>query len=189
MPRDPSRIPAIAARAPKAGNRKRKEGGPRTPVPLSDPAVRAAVGATTIEKIPDVYCPTCGEIVTLDTDLNGRLMAYDHRTWKPHRHPEAAKGESALPEPEVREPREVSDADIMAILEADVSAQKCADKYGQTLSWVYDVWAGSIYAQPGYDYEDGKIRRKQRSAARGRAGQKQAIGNRELSYRMQRLQV
>lgn len=182
-------IAAIAARAPKAGKRKRKEGGPPTPVPLSDPAVRAAVGASTIEKIPDVYCQTCGEIVTLDTDLNGRLMAYDHRTWKPHRHPEAAKGEPEIKEPEIRKPREVSDEDIMAILEADVSAQKCADKYGQTLSWVYAVWAGRIYVQAGYDYENGKIRRKQRSAARGRAGQKKAIGNRELSYRMQRLQV
>lgn len=184
MPRDPSRIPAVASTA----TRKRNKGRNRPP---TEEGIAQARGSTTIDKIHEVDCKVCGETVTLDTDMNGRLTAYDHRSWNVHRHPEAAKGETALPEPQIRKPRTISDEDIMAILEADMSAQKCADKYGQTLSWVYAVWKGSMYVQAGYDYEDGRVRRKQRALARAAKKKTRIRGDRTHAWTspMQRLQV
>jgi hypothetical protein len=185
MAHDPRRIPRIAE--PEARRRAR----------LTDPGAIQAMQANAVDKIPEVRCPICKAKVEIDTDRHGRLVAYDRQTWRLHAHQEATVGEGdkpadpvelpppAKPTPPVK-PSKLSREDVLYILEADESSSALAARFGVGASYIQWIWTGAKMRIEGYDYEDGRARRKSRGGARGRKAQREVIGNRAL---MQRLQV
>lgn len=66
--RDPSRIPPIAPRAPKAGFRR----------PPTDEGIRAARAAVTMDKIPVAKCNQCLAEVELMSDRHGHVQEWDY---------------------------------------------------------------------------------------------------------------
>ena len=119
------------------------------------------------ERIPDSKCYRCGQPIRLDTDGNGRLVAYNEAGWGRHPCPEASIGQGIFQkrEDEAVEAR-LTVVEIWDILEEDLSVYEISAKFRLTEQQVARIQLGNFCRLGGYNYRQGDVRRRERDRSR-----------------------